>query len=825
MSRLLLVLLALLLAGIAGVFWFGEVERRGAELAVATEPSTEAHDESTEAHDEAVELRAPERVSAESALDGDNASQRTSPVDARPHIAGHVRPVAGCAPAAAKVVATVFMSNGLPASYLSANVMRDGSFTLSVPDDSSYALLEVQGERLDRTPSVRALPGELDVLLTPPCLATIHGRVLAPPLDPDANLGSVHLSCTVAGLSKRDDDAEAQVGDAHDDPSAPASAARFIGLDFAQRGVDPVRVGTDGEFELASLPVGLELELGADNPFGPDWHQRLAPLLPGERRELAIALDSGLLITGTVLDEHGAPVAGVTVTVRDSAERDGGHVDHANTEFASDHSPAVDTDANGHFAFGRLARRVWKVTVSDDNLVAPVEQTVDGNAGDARDLVLSVVRGGCVAGTVVWADGTAAKEFDVALDAPSASKWDSCSAGRFELCGVAEDTYDLEVTAERTGVRGKAHLSGVHPGQADLRLVLAAEAVLQLSGTVVDSEGQAIEKGYAFAFDGEHAESDSVADGRFDIDGLTAGQWEIEITAKGFQSATQDVVVGPKTAPLSFVLRDAGRVRGTVVDARGRPVAKATVKAETELGLDDGVDVRTDGEGRFELDAASTSLFVHAICAGYGASESLELAVGSGRTRDGVLLRLREACRLTGRVLDAEGRAVERAHVFVTGASSDVVKSDARGEFTFEDLAPGKVQVSARLEANGASLRAPAELVGGRTTTIELRFEREDPVRIRGRITRGGNALAVPLWFVSNGGDADARSGDDGSFEVTLPRPGAWKCAVWLGAEATQPHPDDVFVLDFVVPDVENHELALDVDAMRHATSFEEISY
>lgn len=390
--------------------------------------------------------------------------------------------------------------------------------------------------------------------------------------------------------------------------------------------------------------------------------------------------------------------------------------------------------------------------------------------------------------------------------------------------GLEDGAYTLLVKAKATGVVGSARLEGVRPGSRDLRIVLEPRASFELAGMVVDEAGEPVPEGYVFATSGEDPETEDVAEGRFAFASLPGGSWRLEIQAKGFLSTSQSVSLGPGTGALRFVLQRSGVVRGTVLDPRGEPVANAQIVLEE--GWLTSIDLRSDAEGRFELQAPTTRMHLSASSPGHGASEVLEVAVDSRGVVDGIVLRLRDACGLRGQVLDAEGHAVAGAQIHAgLGATHAFEASDALGAFAFADLPPGRANVVARLAQDGACARATVELRAGATNALELRFDAADPVRVRGRIVRAGVAHAGELLFFSSGGTARATSAADGTFEVLLRRPGAWQCALWLGEPGTDPQPADVRALDFVVPDVETHELVLDVDEMHGIASFDELGY
>jgi hypothetical protein len=318
------------------------------------------------------------------------------------------------------------------------------------------------------------------------------------------------------------------------------------------------------------------------------------------------------------------------------------------------------------------------------------------------------------------------------------------------------------------------------------------------------------------------ARSEYGSGGSFTVRAFDAGEWELSVESDDHFAARQSVVVGPRTEPLRFVLTAPARVRGTVLDARGRPVADAEVRADSlRLG-------RSGADGRFEVVGGALRLSLDATCAGHAPSEPVEVALESGALVEGVVLRLRAACRLEGRVLDADGGPVARANVLVRhGVAYEYadVHTDARGEFALVDLLPGPADVTASEDdvESGSLARAAVTLVPP-VTTLELRLARSDPVRIRGRVVQAGQPLECGLLFIAPSAFARARTGPDGRFDVTLAHPGEWKLGAWVG-ESGPDTPASVRFAEITVPDAESHALELDLDALRVLTSFDELSW
>jgi hypothetical protein len=308
-----------------------------------------------------------------------------------------------------------------------------------------------------------------------------------------------------------------------------------------------------------------------------------------------------------------------------------------------------------------------------------------------------------------------------------------------------------------------------------------------------------------------------------------AGEWRIHASASGLRSAEQIVLVGPDTEPVRFVLDAAGRIRGRVLDPGGDPVAGAMVGRQgvrpvprALAGRAPGVSAvsvldqgaLTDADGRFEFAATSSPLRIQAVCEGYAPSALVEVAAASDETVEEIVLSLRAMCRVEGRVLDAEGQPLPGALVDAEADGAyENAETNARGEFVIDGLP----SVSAKLAVRSSFFsfhraRAEVALAADHATSIELRFEKPDPVRVRGRLVRSGAPIAGWIQFQSPSYSASVNAGADGAFELELPRPGPCSGSVSLRRTGTEPATEHGF--EITVPDADAHELVLDVDTL-----------
>jgi hypothetical protein len=328
-----------------------------------------------------------EEVAASSMAPEERSTDRVDASKILPTISGRVV-VPGGIPAQehASVAAEVYVGRVNQRGntrQISTPVADDGSFSLTVPEDTRYALLDVEATALELPEGVRALPGESEVILRPNVLAWVEGRVI-PPAGTTLSAESAWLEIVV------------RCGPASVHPTENTAQDRnpFLGIHPDEQ----------GRFEIPFLPIGVPLSLRVEHPFGRSQELELDPLLVGERREVLVTLDRGVTVAGRVLDEHGRAVEGVSVSA---------HLHRSGLSFTQQSSDDPKTDGEGRFILAKLQRAALEIAAYGEDLLEPAIVLVDGTAGDALGLEVHVTRGACIDGTVVWPDGTPTESFEV----------------------------------------------------------------------------------------------------------------------------------------------------------------------------------------------------------------------------------------------------------------------------------------------------------------------------------------------------------------------------------------------------------------------------
>ena len=758
-----LILVVLVLVGLSVLAWRFTAERG------RQGPRDESSATSDPLVGEGAGLARPRDVLGEApAADVDAVFTREELPDDSPRLFGRVRPVGGWpADEPVEIRAEVFGKQGSRPRVVRLAVGSDGRFELRVPATTRHAMLAVESERLYQAEEVRAFP-EQEIVLEPLLLACIDGVLRLPVDASDEELAKVEVHCSF------------------EDP--------WLGHRTDVR-VEPER---SGAFRLRLLPPEVELALRVETPWAPAHEETLAPLAAGERRALVVVLTRGLSVAGVVLDESGAPFVGAWVQASSKAVPGEG----------------AEVDDEGRFKLTGLARRAWRLQVTAEEAIAPLELELDGRS-DRHDLVLTLRRGACLAGTVHWPDGSPASDGWVTLHFAQDFRGTHVMAGDFRLCGLVDEPCTVEVQATTVDSVGTARVEEVRPGGPPLALVLTREPAFTLEVEVRDRTGAPIEF-RASASAPRGASRSAPGMGSAPLRALSAGRWLVTVEARGFRPTYRHVEIGADTTRETFVLDPCARIRGRVEDAEGRAAPLAAVSGASDW---DEEFARVEQDGRFELDALSGTCFLRATAPGFGPSETLTLSVGEEEVIDDVVLRLSKPCRLRGRVLDVDGKPIAGASVRTEdgflGASAE---SDADGRFTLEDLGPGPLRVAAYHPSE--EVRAPTTILAGDDNTLELRFPPANPVRVRGRARLGGSPYTGELFWISSSASGEVRCDAEGRFELELRAPGAW-VACRSGGELVP----TLFALELEIPDVEEHELTLDLDRMRQIQSLRELGF
>jgi len=516
------------------------------------------------------------------------------------------------------------------------------------------------------------------------------------------------------------------------DPPPPASCRIRVwqaGTPMSER----VPCGPDGEFEVP-LRRGAEGDVAVELEVPGRLRALLETVVPRQTRGRlpAVALGFAVRVTGDLLDAAGHPIPAIEVQAMPIPN------------LGESEPWRARTDQEGRFVFdtlppGRVALRVallgFAPTVRET--VAPQEGVVivlerllelTGRVvGPPAALAAARVR---IEGSGIWP----AREIPVEAD------------GSFVVESIPDGVYALEAIADPEGETLYASLplenvvvsefaarpTGAESPSPELELKPAVELTVR----IVDSDERPIQGARVLAARTglgvlRHVEPTD-AGGRVNLAPLAPGDYVVHVDADGWLPSEPLAVELDDDRTFTVHMRRPHRIEGIVVDDRGTAVAGATIdvrrddeegggagedearallfasawQATGSLGVTRGpvpnipafardVDVSaaivSDAEGGFVIGGLATGTYrLEATHPEFSDSEGT--LVVTGRTAKDVRLVLQRGWRLSGRVIDSNGRPIDEVEIEGTGAR---VYTDEHGTFDL-GIVRGRVELVAR---------------------------------------------------------------------------------------------------------------------------------
>lgn len=545
--------------------------------------------------------------------------------------------------------------------------------------------------------------------------------------------------------------------------------------------------GPDGTFELTGLARGASFALWAEKPGS----------LVGVRGDVAtgsegveVVLGPGFTVVGRTVTDADRPLPRVAVT--------GVFAEHA--RFFD-----VVSGADGAFSIGPVPPGAVDLVALADPLF-PGHARAGPSEPDVGELELLSAR--TVAGRVL----EGGKPVAGAAVQLSGRRATTGADGAFSFGGLRPGDY--EVIARSGASLGRAEVLLQSRGDA-LDVVVRLGPGGEITGVVRASTGSPVEGAEVVASaSGVIVGATTARDGSYRVEALPVGRYVVSADGAGLVGAQQDVVVAAgAVATADFTLGDAVAIRGVVVDARGGPVAGASVEARLagaprpKDGLDEPapgtVETAATGEdGAFELDHLPRGRFE--ITVEHEAFRPLRTSLSSPSAPARLVLVGRPA--LDGVVLESDGAPVAgasvRLHPLGGQEEPDLpATTDEQGRFRVFAPAEGRYRVEATVLAGLSNRRAKLEVeLKAAAPAAAVTLQLPKGLSISGRTEAKGGAPVAKVKVLAffdpraNSGKApadDARlafavSGADGAFVLDHLCEGSWRLTA-QGASATVP--------------------------------------
>lgn len=536
-----------------------------------------------------------------------------------------------------------------------------------------------------------------------------------------------------------------------DEQKKPVAAAR---VGFAGSGVGAFSA-PDGSFTLRFPPMERAITLSVSKPSHATATHGPIQMAPGETKSgVRIVLPRGTKFEIRLIDAQGTPIVNEPVAITQRLEGERWRRVQLPCGPSSD-PMACRSDAEGKIILN-VAEDTYDVAAGGDTTVRKELRAQPFNAS-TTPMTIELERGAAIEGRVVWSDGS---PMTAAASVAAQGMPDSGAPvvdGAFTLRNVpagkvllvvrvappfGSDTEPVEVTAPATGVTLKVP----RPGRIEGRVVEreTQRPVRQFSaGTEVRAGRRSPPK--AFTTD----------DGRFTLEDVAPGTFDIVITAPGYvraSSAGVEVAEGKATS-VEIALDRAATVVGRVTSG-GRPLAGASVSTD-DPGRSPMPARQSDANGDFTLDSVAPGARELRVRKDGYVERVVKLTATAGKEvrADVELSRGRE---LQGRVVDSSGRPIVGANVTQRPARADdrsfrwsPINTDAEGMFRLEGLSDEPLIVTATKDgfAPGSSEVNPAT-----STTVTITLGRGGS--INGRIVGASRAdlAAIEVYAMPRGG-------------------------------------------------------------------------
>lgn len=372
-----------------------------------------------------------------------------------------------------------------------------------------------------------------------------------------------------------------------------------VHMEVPGREVEAVPV-PPSSFRYASLPPGRhEVIVGCAG-----YVRTTLQVDVGDGQEVVrrVALERGLTIAGTVVDDLGAPVVRAWVKAEVHGVRGDGAGD-ADWRYVT----GALSDADGRFLVGGLPAGAYRLSALESLSASSGHATASAPADDVR---LVLPRSGARHVQVVLPAGAPAVE-DVGIYVEDLASHRvrgttrGFGDGRVAMPGLPPRAVRLVIQVE--GYAPWIHEEVVAPGSdldlGEARLDVGGELV----GAVLDEAGAAIPGARVRVVMPAHVD-DEVAttdgDGTYRALHLPRGSVDVRIAAEGFLSGKESVAIEGGVARATFVLAKGVHVRGTVRSESGRATTGLRVSFRRQGDARPGVaasgEAVVDAAGAFE---------------------------------------------------------------------------------------------------------------------------------------------------------------------------------------------------------------------------------
>jgi protocatechuate 3,4-dioxygenase beta subunit len=373
--------------------------------------------------------------------------------------------------------------------------------------------------------------------------------------------------------------------------------------------------------------------------------------------------------------------------------------------------------------------------------------------------------------------------------------------GEYVLERVQPGELQVQVRADGFAFKPNSPASVEVPREESL--LVRVENGARIAGIVRDAAGKPL-PGAELTLHGSPESQDyqgirADATGRFELDYLVPGEYEVWVEAGGYASQRRRGIAAGG-GDVEFILEPEAVFSGRVVDEEGNPIVRATVFISYEEVTENGIsghNAQTDAEGRFIFDRVGGGRFQ--VSAQHDAflpfEEAQELELISGQRVEGRVIRLERGLQASGRVTDSgdqkpiAGARVEFRFLDPERKKGEWLSSDSRdattgadGAFVVKALREGEHEISCSAKGYFGKKGERVALSGRSLERLDLTLERG--ASISGRVLDpDGKPVAeaqVSARAASRRDEHHSTSDREGGFRiVALPEAPDYRVKAW----------------------------------------------
>lgn len=217
------------------------------------------------------------------------------------------------------------------------------------------------------------------------------------------------------------------------------------------------------------------------------------------------------------------------------------------------------------------------------------------------------------------------------------------------------------------------------------------------------------------------------------MEGMPLGGYMITARAPGFISTGMTASIqANRTTKISIGLKRGGTVFGAVRSDGGMPLAEVKINLidnKNRRFIHPALSTVTDAEGRYRIEGIPPREFgVHFRHPEYKVFIQFNRAIHTPDDKLEVNASLHFGTTVSGRVVDAEGRAIERAAVMAVNEETALMNTDKDGRFELSGLGDLPMSISAQKPGYGTEYR---QEIAPNSKGIVIKLYNAGQIRVR----------------------------------------------------------------------------------------------